>query len=279
MTDFVYRKYAQANFGGWAIVHVDETSAGHVVTPQQAAAVAECARALQAGDSARCRELPHVMQALGVGADADCWFREWASEGRPSPGGEALLCPTPSWLQPASATDSAGGGCWHTHFHATLTPRPHASGGDERCAGRHATEAAALAACLDDAACDGVTRDEKRELGAIEQACGARVHYSLRSLPLRPYRGVWSGATTWVKLRGAARAECQRGVARLAELAAQPVPVPSGWEPPPLGVGGASVAELELLEEEHRREERLARVAAQGVTSATGSEPEQGGDV
>ena len=200
-------------------------------------------------------------------------------EGRVSfAGGEALLCPTPSWLQPASATDSAGGGCWHTHFHATLTPRPHASGGDERCAGRHATEAAALAACLDDAACDGVTRDEKRELGAIEQACGARVHYSLRSLPLRPYRGVWSGATTWVKLRGAARAECQRGVARLAELAAQPVPVPSGWEPPPLGVGGASVAELELLEEEHRREERLARVAAQGVTSATGGEPEQGGD-
>ena len=99
INDYVYRKYTQAIYGGWATIHVDERASGeHVVSPTQAAAVGACLLALRADDVARCRELPHVIQASSVGHDWDCWFREWIPTGRPA--SDSVLCPTPSWWHP-----------------------------------------------------------------------------------------------------------------------------------------------------------------------------------
>ena len=50
LTDFVYRKYSQANFGGWAILHIEETNKAHYVTASQAA-VARKLEHLQSGDA------------------------------------------------------------------------------------------------------------------------------------------------------------------------------------------------------------------------------------
>ena len=120
LTDYVYRKYVQAIYGGWAVLHIDEPRGklGHVLTDEHAVVARECLADLQQGGAARCRKLPFVMQASPVGHDWDCWFREWLPSGRLA--AKPLLCPTPSWVEAIRLPGHAGHTCWGVHGFGTL---------------------------------------------------------------------------------------------------------------------------------------------------------------
>ena len=126
LTDYVYRKYVQAVYGGWVTLHIDEhrgrNAYGHVVTDEHAAVARFCLEDLQAGGAAKCRQMPFVMQASPVGHDWDCWFREWLPQGRPA--AKATLCPSPSWIEPIQLPGQSGRTCWSVTGFGVLEQAP-----------------------------------------------------------------------------------------------------------------------------------------------------------
>ena len=174
LTDFVYRKYSQANFGGWAILHIEETNKAHYVTASQAAVARACLEHLQSGDAVGCRQLPYVMQASAVGHNWDCWFREWLPVGRLAH--KSTWCPTPSFIAPYKLDDGRET-CWAVHSLAHLL-----NGGNGRIIGR-ALSSVAPEAGLTRTQWESAMRQARMRANRFHKATGAASGGSPSPLP------------------------------------------------------------------------------------------------
>ena len=65
VTDYVYRKYVQAAYGGWVVLHIEEDNEKHYVTPARAHAPAAFARRIRTRRTQTRRTCPPRPQRLG----------------------------------------------------------------------------------------------------------------------------------------------------------------------------------------------------------------------